>query len=312
MNRFDIKDFSYERTLNEDPNTRSITLLGSFSSSLIENERDPAIIRIEKTALPAFSDGLISSVSCIDNTDIYTWLFGWLNQSEDRPDVKINIVCPATEVHVRKYSKQQLCIFRETPLIYERIVKPYIDAFPASRTQWVRDIISGRSEAEKILFRSTSDIDGFLILPDMKWDLTTISSLYLVAITLSSDIKSLRDLQKQHIPLLKAIQRESSTVVKKRWGLDANQLRLFVHYQPSYYHFHVHIVNVNHTGFVGMVVGQAHLLDDIISLLELDLPDELSIFQRMTLTYGLGEQHGLFKPMLAARADRLVPGEDTE
>lgn len=27
-----------------------------------------------------------------------------------------------------------------------------------------------------------------------------------------------------------------------------------------------------------------------------------SVFQRMTLTYGLGDQHGLFEPMRAAQA----------
>ena len=31
----------------------------------------------------------------------YTWLFGWLTDERDR-DVKINIICPATEVHIRK------------------------------------------------------------------------------------------------------------------------------------------------------------------------------------------------------------------
>jgi hypothetical protein len=32
-------------------------------------------------------------------------------------------------------------------------------------------------------------------------------------------------------------------------------------------HFHVHIVNANYqAGMTGMTVGQAHLLDDIISL----------------------------------------------
>ena len=32
-------------------------------------------------------------------------------------------------------------------------------------------------------------------------------------------------------------------------------------------HFHVHIVNANYqAGMMGMTVGQAHLLDDIISL----------------------------------------------
>ena len=61
----------------------------------------------------------------------------------------------------------------------------------------------------------------------------------------------------------------------------------------------------------GMAVGQAHLLDDIISMvrvlalvwwalltpelqLELDPDNGPSIIERMTFTYGLGEQHGLY------------------
>lgn len=31
-------------------------------------------------------------------------------------------------------------------------------------------------------------------------------------------------------------------------------------------HFHVHIVNTNYQGGWGLTIGQAHLLDDIISL----------------------------------------------
>jgi hypothetical protein len=57
---------------------------------------------------------------------------------------------------------------------------------------------------------------------------------------------------------------------------------MFVHYQPSYCaskvhggllyrltladHFHVHVVHIEHEGLAGMTVGQAHLLDDLISL----------------------------------------------
>jgi len=238
-------------------------------------------------------------------------MMGWLSHSEDRPDVKINVICPATDVHIRKYSKQQVHIVRETPALYERIVKPYIDAFPASRTQWIDEIVSGRSEAENVLFRSPPEADpfGFLILPDMKWDLANVASLYLVALTLLPNIKSLRDLDASHLALLRSIRREAANVVKSRWGLEATELRLFVHYQPSYYHFHVHIVNANHTGFPGMTVGQAHMLDDVISLLELDEPTGPSIFQRMTLSYGLGEQHGLFSAMKAAQSELWEGGD---
>ena len=120
----------------------------------------------------------------------------------------------------------------------------------------------------------------------MKWDLVTLSSLYLVALMLLPNIKSLRDLNRSHLPLLRSIRREATNVVKSRWGLEGSELRLFIHYQPSYCrlrsspiplsknwrpstttdHFHVHIVNANHTTFMGMTVGQAHMLDDVISL----------------------------------------------
>src|SRR6266576_1121572 len=189
-------------------------------------------------------------------------MLGWLSHSEDRPDVKINVIYPATDVHIRKvipprsmittrtgvlnnsplflvqYSNQQVHIVRETPALYERIVKPYIDAFPASRTQWsvwpvacsavlsiahrfkrfhkyrIDEIISGRSEAEKVLFRSPPEADpfGFLILPDMKWALADLASLYLVALTLLPNIKSLRDLNLSHLPLLRSIRREATNI----------------------------------------------------------------------------------------------------
>ncbi|THH17308.1 hypothetical protein EW146_g3476 [Bondarzewia mesenterica] len=306
---FDLKQFHFERILNEDPIAHSITILGYIATKgtpEVEAIPSPTIIRIEKTALSSFSDDLIGSTKLIESTDIYTWLFGWIKASEERPDVKINVICPATEVHIRKYSRQQIHIVHETPALYERIVKPYLNNLPASRTQWVEDILSGHSEAEKVLFRSPaseSPDQGFLILPDMKWDLTTVSSLYLVAIALSKSIRSLRDLNRTHIPLLKAIRREARKAVKEGWGLEHSEIRCYVHYQPSYYHFHVHIVNANYIGLTGMAVGQAHLLDDIISMLELDSESGPSILQRMTFSYGLGEQHGLFEQMRVAQVE---------
>jgi m7GpppX diphosphatase len=80
-------------------------------------------------------------------------MHGWLKPSLETPDVKINIIFPATEVHIRKvpnlqflagystnfsskYSKQELRMIHESPELYESVVKPYIHAFPAARTQW--------------------------------------------------------------------------------------------------------------------------------------------------------------------------------
>lgn len=90
--------------------------------------------------------------------------------------------------------------------------------------------------------------------------------------------------------MLDAIRREADRVVGEKWELGKGALRMYVHYQPSYCelpvtticlskdlicmlllidHFHVHIVNANQAGMMGMAVGQAHLLDDIISLVRI-------------------------------------------
>ncbi|KAI0746574.1 scavenger mRNA decapping enzyme [Daedaleopsis nitida] len=293
-----LKQFRFERLLNEDPTTHALTLLGTLPVEGT-SEHAHAILRIEKTTLPVDSaehivSELLANTKAIESTDIYTWLFGWLASSDDRPDVKINIVHPATEVHIRKYSRQEVAIVHETPALYERIVKPYITAFPPSRTQWVENILNGTSEADKF---------GYVLLPDMKWDLTTLSSLYLVAIAFNRSVRSLRDLNKTHLGMLKSIRREAARVVQERWGLAPGSLRMFIHYQPSYYHFHVHVVNANYQGLPGMSAGQAHILDDIISLIECDPDDGPSVLQKMTLTYTLGEQHGLHEPLKVAQQE---------
>ncbi|KAJ3552481.1 hypothetical protein NM688_g4129 [Phlebia brevispora] len=303
-----LKQFRFERILNEDPFAHSLALLGSFPDAEDPDATQSAIIRVEKTALPAsFAPTLLNQfvkdVQLMENTNIYTWLMGWLKSSREAPDVKINIVYPATETHIRKYSSQDITMVHETPELYQKIVKPYIISFPPSRTQWVEDILSGKSEADKILHKDPSPEDGYIILPDMKWDLITVSSLYIMAIALSRNIRSLRDLRKKHLPMLRSIHREATRIVKERWGLGEGSLRLFVHYQPSYYHFHVHIMNANYYGLMGSTVGQAHLLDDIISLLELDPDSGPSIFERVTLTYGLGDLHALYEPLRKAQVE---------
>lgn len=127
-------------------------------------------------------------------------------------------------------------LFRETPEIYERVVKPFITSFPPSRTKWVDDIVEGKKEADKILHRDDSGSFGYLIIPDMKWNLETVSDLYLLALTTSNGIRSLRDLKKVHLPVLKNIKDVATRIVNARWNNDGKEisLRMYIHYQPSY------------------------------------------------------------------------------
>ncbi|TFK74205.1 scavenger mRNA decapping enzyme [Pluteus cervinus] len=294
-----LSQFKVERIISEDP----LNILGTFPDPTGDSRSGiPAIVRMARTAIdtkdvqPLFGDdGLIKKIQVEENNDIYTWLFGWFREDRQR-DVRVDIICPATETHIRKYSHQEQKLIRETPELYERILKPYILALPAARTQWVENILLGITEAESVLYKSPD----FLILPDMKWDRTTLSSLYLQVLVQDRSIRSLRDLRKRHVGLLNDIRREANEVVKKNWpGITA--LRMLIHYQPSYYHFHVHIVNANYPGTFSTAVGHAHLLDDVISLLELDPDEGPGIFERLTLTYFLGDEHPLSRSMKEAQ-----------
>lgn len=84
-------------------------------------------------------------------------------------------------------------------------------------------------------------------------------------------------------------------------------------------HFHVHVVNANYSDFKGVSAGQAHLLEDIISLVSTRAPSEQvsfvshkvqlelspitgpTLISQMTLTYQLGEHHALFNSMVNAQ-----------
>lgn len=74
--------------------------------------------------------------------------------------------------------------------------------------QWVYNILEGKSEQDRIIHNNTSETEGFVLLPDLKWDGITKETLYLLAIVRQKGIKSLRDLDESHLPLLKRVQDE--------------------------------------------------------------------------------------------------------
>lgn len=111
---------------------------------------------------------------------------------------------------------------------------PVLCTEASQRSPRVEHILKGVSEADKVLYRDNSPDHGFVLLPDMKWDLTNISTLYLVAISLNRSIRSLRDLKKEHIGMLRSIKAEASRIVQEKWNLSPGCLRFVIHYQPSY------------------------------------------------------------------------------
>ncbi|KAJ1983153.1 hypothetical protein H4R34_001439 [Dimargaris verticillata] len=118
-----------------------------------------------------------------------------------------------------------------------------------------------------------------------------MEGLYLLILCQQRNIRSLRDLNASHLPLLTAIQTAMRRVVQARYPqVRPDEVRLFVHYQPSYYHFHVHAAHVRHEA-AGVMVGQAHLLSTVIDNIANICPN---YYQKCTLEYALAENHALF------------------
>lgn len=282
-----LAEFAAENVLQADTQTKSVVLLGTIKDQ-------QAILTVEKTAFPTDATpqlaDLVSSPQLINHNDIYYWSLGLL--AANAAGAKINLIYPATEKHLRKYAAQRLHMVRETPQMYACKVAPFIETQKGDQLQWVRNILLESKEADTIVHDDRDPHHGFVLLPDMKWDGRTMDALYLCVIVRRTDIASLRDLRGTHVGYLEEMQRKISAATCSTYRLEPDQLRIFVHYQPSYYHFHIHVVNVAHPGLGGGInAGKAVLLDDVISNLRL-APD---YYERQTLTYQLGEMHPLWE-----------------
>ncbi|EER31121.1 conserved hypothetical protein [Candida tropicalis MYA-3404] len=283
-----INKFTFTRLLKADSQTKTISILG-------EIDQQNAIVTIEKSSFHTDSvqlQKLITDISLINSNDVYYWSKVNLYQDlVDSPGAKLNLIFPATETHIRKYDDQKLHYIRETPEMYQKYVIPYIKSMKGDRLKWVYNILFEGKESETFIHHDKSP-NGFVLLPDMKWDGINLQTLYLCCIVNRMDISSVRDFDASHVEYLTELQDTIIKVTTEKYPLAKDQLRIFIHYQPSYYHFHVHVVNVQHPGLGdGIAIGKAILLDDVIDNLKIDG----DYYKRKTIGYVLGENHGLWQ-----------------
>ena len=71
--------------------------------------------------------------------------------------------------------------------------------------QWVYNILDHKAEVDRIIYEDLDPINGFMLLPDLKWNEAQISDMHLTAIVVRRGISSLRDITAEHLPLLKNV-----------------------------------------------------------------------------------------------------------
>lgn len=273
-----------EKILSENSQTKTLFVQGTFDGS-----ESKAVVLLEKTAfrtneLPVLMSKETKLKASLKN-DIYGVYEGL--PMPELNELKTTVIYPATEKHIRKYTYQQLYLVTETWQDYQQITLPYLNEQRFS-IQWVFNILDKKAESERIVYEDTDPELGFVLLPDMKWDGKQTDALYLIAICHKRGIKSLRDLTADHLPLLKNIKEKCLTAVKTNYNIPPEQLRMYIHYQPSYYHLHVHVTHLKNVA-PGTQAEKAHLLTDVIENIEL-MSD---YYQKKSLTFALRESDGL-------------------
>nr|XP_028563629.1 m7GpppX diphosphatase isoform X3 [Podarcis muralis] len=249
---FPLAEISVRKVLRESARDKTIFLHGQVNSA--SGDGTDAVVILEKTPFQEENIAELlkkhTKLQLQMSNDIYSTYHLYL--PPELNEIKTTVVYPATEKHLQKYLRQELSLIQETGEDYKKITLPFIESQSFS-IQWVYNILEKKAEADRIIYENPDPAHGFVLIPDLKWN------------------------QKQE-------------AIVKRFGIGGAQLRVYLHYQPSYYHLHVHFTALGYDA-PGCTVERAHLLSDVIDHLERDS----QYYQKCTLTFALRADEPLLK-----------------
>ncbi len=160
--------------------------------------------------------------------------------------------------------------------------------------QWIAHIIEGTQEKDDVIYRN----EEFVLLPDTErvnryWRAPPPGSnsipfrtnqrspkriLNWLAIAQDRQLRTLRDLRGDHVPMLKTLLRTSLQAIEDMTGIRQDQVMAYVHYPPSVYQLHVHF-SYPYGQYCHRDAYRVHNLATVINNLEID-PD---YYKRATL-----------------------------
>jgi len=231
------------------------------------------------------------------------------------PSFKVELISPASDRQVaRAMPSPGLAMVAETPDLYRRVTRPFIEGIVASGSlSWLKNVVSGEKEKERLLVNGKEwilNIDtkwrshpDALTTPRSEWfEHVSTADLYCLGILKSDGIASVRDLSAKHLPVLRDMLEEGPRAIKEIYGVEPDQLRVFVHYHPQFYHFHVHYTRLEND--TGAQVERGILLADIIQNLEMNE----DYYRMRTMTFKLSLKDKLYKLFAAKNSEETQEG----
>ena len=281
-----LEKFSLRRILMEDTDKKLVVVEAS-----VRDSPDPAVLVLEKLSWTdedvAGALGEKTGARQEFSNDIYGQ-YG-LSVRPELNRVKANIIHPATQKHIEKYLSSPTHLVLETPQLYRAVTLPHIKSEQFS-LQWVYNVLDHKKEVERIIFEDPDPETGFILAPDFKWSGQSSSDLYCLAIVHQrGSLRSLRDLRASHLPLLRNLREKAVSAVCSKFGLEPSGLRCYFHYQPSYYHLHLHLTSMAFTP-PGSGCDGSHLLNTVIDNIE----RQSNYYQAASLSFKVREKDRLF------------------
>lgn len=173
----------------------------------------------------------------------------------------ISLIYPALEEDFKKI------IYKEKIRKTETFQTYLTEVFPKIKNQdltWIDEIINGKKEQESIIFQN----DDFILLPDLKWDTNDINELYCLVIVKHKNLRSIRDLNSNHIKLLEDIESIGCTKIQEKYKISKNMIRIYFHYHPSFWQLHIHF-NLISSLRKGASIDVSHQLNSVINNIKL-------------------------------------------
>jgi m7GpppX diphosphatase len=157
-----------------------------------------------------------------------------------------------------------------------------------SHCDWIYNVLEGKKETELRVFEN----EHFMLQKDWKFNEgDDLKSLYCLAITKRRDLHTIRDLTAADLPMLKSILAESIPAMTAMFKVPACQITAYFHYQPTYYHMHVHFVHVEK-----VFPSSKNCVDLATVIFNLELSGDY--YQKAPLSYKVGNLHPLYEVLV--------------
>ena len=135
----------------------------------------------------------------------------------------------------------------------------------AKKDIWIYNIIDGISEQESILYRD----DKCIVFINYFWDGKDVDKLQLLCMPIDKRLRTIRSLQLCDIELIEHMKQVTLQVIREKYGLEEEYIKMYFHYEPSTYHLHIHFVNTS-SNQLPSSVEYSHELNSVIFNLKMN------------------------------------------